>query len=211
MIDLIIPTLNRVGSLERLVKNIHIKTGTDHRIYFVVEPGDWGSYNEACRLGEAVIVSDEHPGTHTGAANTAYSVTKSEFFMMANDDLNFHLDWDILALHKMVDGVDVVGLNDGMGNMTTFTLVRREYVKNHSGCIDVPGVVYFPGYHHNYVDTEFAATAKKRGVWAEAPEAIVEHMHWSFHKSDKDATYIQSENTSLADSMLYDSRKHLFE
>jgi glycosyltransferase involved in cell wall biosynthesis len=208
---IIIPTFKRPHSLECVAKSAHENTKANHRIYFVIEPEEWASFNEIKRLGESVIIS-KYPGNHTGAANTAYEETTEPFFIVANDDFKFHKDWDVPALAKFDDPkVGVVGLNDGQSsNYTAITLVRRDYIKNYSGCIDIPNVLYFPGYNHNYVDTEFSATAKKRGMWGECPESVVEHMHWAFGKAEMDDTYSKSNATAPIDQQTYNSRQHLW-
>lgn len=212
MIGIIIPTYHRPHALERAMKNADENTHSLHTIYFVVEPDDWDSIWEIERIGGNIILS-YYPGSHTGAANTAYEMTEEPFFIIANDDFNFHKDWDVPALKAMEDPkVGAVGLNDGSGSgvFTAITLVRRAYIEKHSGVMDVPNILYYPKYNHNYVDTEFSNTAKKRGMWAVCPESIVEHMHWSFNKANKDATYEKSSGTASADGILYESRKHLF-
>jgi len=208
-IAVIIPTFNRTDKLERAAKNVHENTTISHRIYFVIEPGEWASFNEIKRIGESLIIS-KYPGCHTGAANTAYEETYEPFFMLANDDFNFHPGWDIEAMSKMVDGVSVVGVNDGMGQYTPITFVRRSYIQEQSGSMDTKNTLYFPGYNHNYVDTEFAETAKKRGVWTECPESVVEHLHWTYNKSPMDKTYEKSHATASQDQLLYESRRILW-
>lgn len=207
---IIIPTFNRADKLERAAKNAHDNTTVNHNLYFVVEPGDWHSYNEAKRIREHVIISS-WPGNHTGAANTAYLETFEPFFILANDDFNFHPGWDTLALAKMTEGIGVVGVNDGMNNYTPITLVRRSYIQEQSGSPDTKNTLYFPGYNHNYVDTEFSEVAKKRGVFVECPESIVEHMHYTFNKSPMDKTYEKSKATASLDQATYEFRKHLWQ
>lgn len=205
-----IPTYHRPHSMERAATNAHENTTTPHTLYFVSEPDDQATIDKSHELKENLIIS-KYPGSHTGAANTAYWETKEPFFIMANDDFNFHKDWDTLALAKMAEGVGVVGLNDGFsGNMTAITLVRRAYIKEHSGVMDADNTLYHPGYNHNFVDTELSTVCKKRGMWAECPESVVEHMHWAFNKSVKDATYEKSNATEYKDRELFGYRSHLW-
>jgi len=208
MIDIIIPTFRRPDSLERAAKNARENTYSPMNLYFVVEPTDSLSIDKLEELGEKYIIS-EAPGSHTGAANTAYHKTTEPFFIMANDDFNFHKDWDIPAMAAM-EGNSVVGLNDGSGGCVAITLVRRKYIEEQSGCVDIPNTLYFPGYNHNYVDTEFREVAIKRGVWTTAPDSIVEHMHWAFGKAKMDETYDKSNKTSPLDAATFSSRQHLW-
>lgn len=210
VIGIVIPTYKRPHAIMRAYNNAHENTTMDHKIYFVIEPEEWASYNVIKENNLNLIIS-KYPGNHTGAANTAYEETTDPFFMIANDDFNFHPGWDIKAMEKMTEGVGVVGVNDGMDRYTPITLVRRAYIKEFSGSPDTVNTLYYPGYNHNYVDTEFSEVAKKRGKWAEAPESIVEHMHWAFNKAVMDETYTKSNATAPADSVTYKSRQRLWQ
>lgn len=210
VIGIIIPTYRRPHAIVRAYNNAHENTETDHRIYFVIEPEEWDSFNVIKENNYNLIIS-KYPGNHTGSANTAYEETTEPFFMIANDDFNFHKGWDIKALEKMTDDIGVVGVNDGNNRYTPITLVRRAYIEEFSGSPDTVNTLYYPGYNHNYVDTEFSEVAKKRGKFAEAPESMVEHMHWAFNKATMDETYSKSNATAPADSITYQNRQHLWQ
>lgn len=209
-IGIVIPTFKRPHAIKRAYENAHENTETPHKIYFVIEPEEWASYNTIKENNYNLIIS-KYPGNHTGAANTAYEETNEPFFIIANDDFNFHKGWDIAALGAMGDKYGVCGLNDGSSSSrTAITLVRRDYIKNYSGSIDTTNTLYYPGYNHNYVDTEFSAVAQKRGQFVVCDEAVVEHMHWAFNKATMDETYSKSNATSPEDSRLFQSRQHLW-
>lgn len=208
-IAVIIPTFKRPQTLEKLMENIHTNTSTKHTIYFVVEPDDQESIDTVTKLNQKLLLN-KYPGSHTGAANTAYEETTEPFFIIANDDFNFTTGWDTEAF-KAMEGFSVVGLNDGFSQgYTQITLVRRSYIQEQSGVVDDPNTLYHRGYHHNYVDTEFSETAKKRGVFTICPESIVEHLHYSYGKSKMDETYQKTTSRVNQDSALYASRRHLF-
>ena len=100
MIAIIVPTYHRALALEPLVQNIHENTTVPHVIYFVVEPDDQESLDELTRLKQNIIIN-KYPGTHTGAANTAYEVTTEPYFIIANDDFNFQKEWDTRSLEAI--------------------------------------------------------------------------------------------------------------
>lgn len=209
-LSICVPTFHRPTALEGLVANIHEATTTPHSIYFVTEPDDAESIAEINRLGQNLIIN-KYPGTHTGAANTAYESTSEPYFIIANDDFTFHLDWDVRAL-LAITGFGVCGLSDGFSKQyTQITLVDRNYIETQSGVIDDPNTLYHRGYHHNYVDTEFSQTAKKRDAFTTCPESVVEHRHYSYNKSKMDDTYRKTVSRASQDMALYESRKHLFE
>lgn len=209
-IAVIVPTYHRPKALEPLVKNINENTTVPHVIYFVTEPDDEESISEVNRLGEKLIIN-KYPGTHTGAANTAYEETTEPYFIIANDDFTFHKEWDTRSL-EAIKGFGVCGVSDGFSQYyTQITLVSRDYIKTQSGVIDDPNTLYHRGYHHNYVDTEFSKTAMKRGMYTACPEAVVEHRHFSYNKSSMDETYSKTISKVDQDRALYEARKHLFE
>lgn len=212
LIQIFIPTFHRPDSLERAAKNAHENTLNLHDVIFVSEPEDSATIDKVNELNEKLLIS-KHPGNHTGAANTCYEEGKAPFFIIANDDFNFHMGWDepVMALFEENPEIGVVGVDDGSHQgFTTITVVRRAYIDKYSGCMDVPGVLYFPGYNHNYVDTEFSATAMKRGMFAACPASMVEHMHWAFGKNKMDATYEKSNATAPADAITFGNRQHLW-
>ena len=211
-IGVIVPTFQRPTRLQAVVDNIHENTTLPHKITFVLEPTDTASIEAAKATDEEVLIS-KYPGNHTGAANSAYEETNAPFFIIANDDFNFHKNWDIEAMKEFEDPkVGVVGVNDGQSSgYTAITVVRRKYIEEQSGCMDIPNTLYYPGYNHNYVDTEFSRTAMKRNAFRACPSSVVEHMHWAFGKNTIDPTYDKSNKTSPADNSTYQSRQHLWQ
>jgi len=209
MIDIIVPTFKRASKLEAFTKNVHENTTVPHTLSFVTEPDDQPSIDEIKRLGENLIIS-EIPGFHTGAANTGYLKTKEPYLIIANDDFNFHKDWDTLALKEFEGPIMVCGLNNGNGHSGTIFLIKREYIEKQGGTFDEPNTVFYSGYHHCYVDDEMRNTALKRGVYSQCPESIVEHMHFSFNKSELDDTYKKAGSFLETDRELYYKRSVLW-
>lgn len=212
MIGIYIPTFHRPHKLLDVAKNVHEKTHDQHHLVFVVEPDDIETIEKVKEIGEELLIS-KHPGNHTGAANTAYEELKDPFFIIANDDFNFHQDWDVPVLKMFEENpvLGVIGVDDGSHQgFTTITVVRRAYIEQYSGCMDIPNTLYFPGYNHNYVDTEFSATAMKRGMFAACPASMVEHMHWAFGKGTMDETYDKSNKTAPKDAETFGMRQQLW-
>lgn len=207
-IGVYIPTLRRPDKLAPLAQNIHETTSTPHTIYFVVEPDDILSIEAVKATGEG-LVTNKLPGSHTGAANTIYTETREPYFIIANDDFWFHPRWDIYAFEKMVGNTKVVGVNDTLSDCLTTFFISRSYIEEQSGCIDISDVVFYPGYHHNYVDTEFREVACKRGVFDKAPLSVVEHKHWT-SGAKMDDTYQQSMNRDSDDARTFHARRHLW-
>ncbi len=210
MIGIYLPTYKRPKRLAHVANNIHANTKLRHKIYFVVEPDDLESQKAAKDTQEEVVIS-EHPGNHTGAITTIYEKTDEPFFIMANDDFNFLPDWDVNSMKCMSDKIKVVALNEGMGARNTIFLIDRKYIEEQSGVIDQPNKIFCTEYGHNYADTEFWETALKRGVAISCPEAIIEHMHYTFGKAPLDETYQHTLTFATGDQRTFERRKHLWQ
>jgi hypothetical protein len=209
-IGIYVPTLGRPHALQRVADNIHANTETPHEIVFVTEPHDRESYDAAAATGETVVENRYEP-SYSNALQTAYELFDHRFFIGANDDFDFQPGWDTAALEAMIDGVHVVGLNDGSPGcqFTTISLVRRSYIEQQSGVIDMPNRVNFP-YAHNYVDTEFYCTAVHRGVFKAAPDSRVHHKHPDWGHAADDATYRKSRASLGEDAATFQARSHLW-
>lgn len=147
------------------------------------------------------------------AIQTAYEADDSPYFVAANDDFDFQPGWDTTALSCLeASGAQVAALNDGSPSpfrFRTIALVRREYIEEQSGVCDMPGRVFYP-YHHNYVDTEFYFTARKRGVLVECPESVVIHRHPDWGFASTDSTYLRAQETLSEDAQTFNARAHLW-
>ncbi len=212
MIDLLIPVLGRPASAQPLVDSIHAATTVPHTILFVCSRDDIAQI-EACRqTGAVVVLSDD--GRYAPKINQAavfpHSNTPSEWVFLGADDLTFHPSWDEAALAV---GSLVVGTND-LGNPTvmsgkhaTHSLVARDYITE--GTFDEPGKLLHEGYEHNFVDNEFIATAKARGVWAFAFDSHVEHNHPFWRKGQDDDIYKKGRLTYKQDGQTWKVRQRM--
>ena len=206
MIDVICPTLGRPDKLAPLVENIHASTATPHTVYLVMETSDRDSIRAAEGLDTMDVIGSF--GSCAKAVNGGYMASEDPFFAVINDDCKLHPGWDVNALAKFDESTHIVGLNDGSGDCKCFTLARRSYIEKHSGVYDRAKTVYHDGYASQCVDTEFAHYAQLRGVWADAPDALCEHVHWRFGKADRDhPNYIKAAETNAADLAEYNRRR----
>jgi hypothetical protein len=199
----IVPTVNRHERLPSLLANIHSATATPHRVYFVVESGDKQTLVVLSGLsatGEHVNLIGDY-GSYVRSANTGVHSSLEPYFLVANDDVVFHPEWDTRALAAMKGSVRVVGIDQGNGQTECFFLVDRRYLDEY------PGPFYHTEYISWYCDTEFTDLAKKRGVWAVADGALIEHMHWTLGKSEVDKNYAMAEAAAPHDEALYHRRR----
>ncbi len=212
-IGVYIPTLGRPGALAGVIKNL--AASAPRRLYaltFIVEPFDKASLKECKRLRADVIVNP-YEATYSNAIQAAFEQRPTEFFLNGNDDFDFRPGWAEAVLAHFIDpSVMVVGVDDGFPfrGVATIHVVRRTYIEEVGGVIDMPpGRVYFP-YEHNYIDPEFWATAERRGVTDWALEAQVRHVHGPSLGLSYDATYEKGQESALRDGALYASRQHLW-
>lgn len=210
-IGIYVPTLGRPSSLQRLVDNVAAVTALSYRVWFVCEATDPESIRAGKQTGARTIVNTGGP-CYSDAIQTAFDQDDARLFIAANDDFDFQPGWDTEAVNAMTGEAQVVGLNDGAPGcgFSTIALVRRGYILDRSGVVDMPARVFYP-YRHNYVDTEFHATAVSRGVFVAAPDATILHKHPDWGYATRDATYLRGQATLHEDARVFESRRHLWE
>jgi glycosyltransferase involved in cell wall biosynthesis len=198
-IAIIIPTVDRAHLLPGLLESIEAATELEHHVYFVVEHSD---------VMTRLVLEDQHAehelvvgdwGSYTAASNVGVRKSDEPLFLVANDDVVFHAGWDVAAVEAMRDPVRVVGVDQGNGRTDCFFLVDRRYLDG--------GDLYHPDYQSQWCDTEFAEVAKARGVWADAPGALIEHRHWTLGKAPVDSTYQKAIASDAHDRVLFEQRR----
>lgn len=201
----IVPTVNRHGMLAALVENIHDTTHTPHTVYLVMEYWDADSIETAGPLDTVDVIGQY--GSNAAAVNAGYWASNELFAAIVNDDCRFVDGWDVRALAHFSPTVHIVGINQGDGRCTSFSMVRRSYIEEHSGVFDRPNTLYHE-YVSQYPDTEFAEYAQHRGVWADAPDSVIEHVHWVFGKADPNhPNYVKARETFAGDHEAYLQRR----
>lgn len=197
--------------------NVAENTTVPYRLLFVCSPNDTEELREihAARADHITLDRKPGPGDYARKVNLGYQRSTEPYIFTGADDLNFHPGWDTASLSKMVDGIGVVGTND-LGNPkvlkgehSTHSLVARWYADQH-GTIDRSGLIYHPGYPHEFVDDEFCETARYRNMWAFAEDSIVEHLHPHWGKGSSDALYAQAPRRLSQGRRIYRSRQHLW-
>lgn len=202
------PTLNRADVLPGLVEQIRENTSTPHRIYFGMEAHDRESFDAV--KGLDVWAVQGRFGSCAAAYNALFEFSTEPFCFLANDDLEFPQGWELPAL-AMLEKHPIVGVNEGHGRMTCFSMVRRDFILEESGVFDKPGTLVHP-YKSQYVDTELAEYAKARGVWGEAHDGGVIHRHHDFGDADPThPNYLKARATLDEDRATFQERRPLWE
>lgn len=164
--------------------------------------------------GDLCVKWDTGGGSYGAKVNRGVRLTGEPFVLFGADDIEPRPGWFEAAKAKLVEGVGVVGTNDlcnprtATGDLATHPLVARWYLE--LGAIDSPGKPLHEGYLHEFVDQEFTETAKHRGAYAHAPDAIVEHMHPDAGKAPTDALYDARPGRMRQGRRLYRRRQHLW-
>lgn len=214
-IDIAIPVLGRPGQEQKVLESIHANSRTPYRVLFLCSQGDSPQIAACAQTGAGMLIVPwpAGPGDFARKINYAFAKLADEFLFTAADDLRFHPGWDEKALRVAEDtGAGVIGTND-MGNPlvrrgrhSTHSLVRRSYIEEQGGTFDGSGAVLCEKYDHQWCDNELVQTAMLRHQWAFAHEALVEHLHPNWRKSDMDATYEKAMRATRADIALFQKR-----
>lgn len=183
------PVLDRPHRVAPLLESVRHAT-PDARVIFIPDPEDG-----LTRSAIADVRGEERPieGNYARKINAGIALTDEPLIFLGADDLDFHEGWFEKAKSRMGYGIGVVGTNDIcnprviQGTHSTHSLIARWYAD--LGTIDEAGKLLHEGYEHEFVDDELVGTAKHRGAWAFAEDAIVEHLHPDVGKAPMDDLY----------------------
>lgn len=216
---ILIPVLRRPKNVLPLVSSIIENTPGNYEILFIVSPGDQEETNELEVHKQNYIVMDAiyvNNGDYARKINTGFNSIEAEWYFLGADDIRFHSNWFESAMETYQQtNASVIGTNDlgspsvMSGLHATHSLVRRDYVLG-CGTIDEPGKVLHEGYPHEFVDTEFVETAKRRKDWAFAFDSKVEHLHPNWGKNSMDFLYAAQPQRMYRGKIIYDQRKQLW-
>lgn len=209
------PTLGRPNKLQEVLDNLKENTFNNFELYWGIEPFDKASVKAAKKTGCNIIINNGK-ACYSDALQSIYDETDEEIFLWANDDFHFLKDWDKGPIEYLQSNpeIGVLGLHDGnpQTKYSTISMIRRIYIVDESGVMDMTNRVLYP-YMHNYVDDELTETAQKRGRWAHYDGKSIEHRHHSFTwlgEVDHDETYQKSEKTFGQDTETFHRRRHLW-
>lgn len=215
MILIAIPVLGRPERARIVYESATQATSVPHRVLFLCSLHDQAQIRACRRTGAVADVYPLAAGPGDWAKKLNYAISGSDepWILLGADDLRFHEGWAEAALAVgEASGAGVVGTNDlhnprvVRGTHSTHPLIRRSYAE--LGAFD-GGPLLYEGYDHQFVDDEVVATAKRRGQWAFAAEARVEHLHPYFQGAPMDKTYRKGMARIAADRALFMTRRRL--
>jgi hypothetical protein len=209
----LVPMLGRAQTMAPLRDSLH-DTAPGADLLWIVTDGDTEVLAGVGSDDLVLVVPQRKRGDYAHKINRASSATDHRLLFLGGCDIRFHPGWIDACRARLADGALVVGTNDlgnpatATGQLSTHTLVDRRYLD--LGTADEPGVLLHEGYWHEYVDTEFVATAKARGVYAHAPDAVVEHLHPRWGKAPTDPLYAQARKRMTLGRAIYRRRRRLW-
>lgn len=212
-VQVVTPTYRRPGNIARL--RDQIAETSDGVPLFVVHATDAESM-AAAGVARVHFVIDESPPSGVNATNAGFRAATSEWVVIGQDDFRYIDGW-LAEAQRVAEatGAMVVGLNDlfpgrDAQQISVGWLVNRAFVMEHGLAVGYPGHIFCPEYRKNFADDELCQTAKARGVWAYAQDAIAEHLHPFVAKARPDLTYTANEAFQAEDEELFLRRRPLW-
>lgn len=207
-VAVVVPVLSRPQNVPTFMRSLRASTGLA-TAYFVCDPDDGAEQAAVREHGGQVLVHDGKFGTFAAKANFGYRNTKEPWLLFCGDDVCFRPGWYDRAIRAAGDRFHVVGTNDLSDISRTLAvhpLIRRSYIDEQGASWDGPGVVAHEGYRHCFVDNEWTQAAVDRGVYIQAPDAVVEHFHPIFQKALVDEVYRKGQASYDRDLRLWEKR-----
>lgn len=206
----LVPVLARPQNVAPLVAAFNA-TVRDARIVFIADPDDTAEQEAILKTDASMILLG---GSYAVKINAAVRATTTDWLLLAADDVVPHAGWFEAALAVAVrTDTQVIGLNDLIPRPerpqhATHFLLRRDAAE--LPCIDGARGPLCERYGHWRTDDELIATARKRDMYAYAPDAIVEHRHPMTGKAPDDATYRKGRRTARQDGRTFMRRARLW-
>lgn len=217
-VDIIVPVLGRPEHAEPFMRSLIASTGLA-TVWAVVQPDDKATAAAWREAGAEVLEAPEGVTTFAAKANHAYQHlgrfgVAAPWVMLVGSDVVFRAGWLDHALGVAGrTGADLVATNDlgnphvMAGTHATHPLIRRSYVDEIGATLlDGPGVLCHEGYRHNWIDNEWTFAAQRRGRFAAALGAHVEHLHPVVGKGEWDDVYRLGRQSYDADRELFRAR-----
>ena len=208
----VVPMLGRPWTVDPLAESLAASTDRARLLFVVSDRDDDVLYATDDRA--RIVVPTCGRGDYARKINTAIRATDEPLIFTGACDLHFHAGWVEACERRIDEGAQVVGTNDrcnprtATGALSTHTMMTRAYAE--LPCIDGSPGPLFEGYWHEMVDDELVGTAKARGVYAHAPDAIVEHLHPSAGKAEWDDSYRGQQERMAATRPLFRRRRRLW-
>jgi len=217
MIAIIVPVLGRAQQIQPLLHSIAGATTAEYQVVLIFSPDD-EAIKAAKGTDATVLTTSWAPGKadYAKKLTLGYQQTTEPWLFQAATDLLFHPGWDTEALVVAKrSGAGVIGTND-LGNPlvqrgvhSTHSLISRDYIETFGGTSDGTGLIFSEMYDHQWSDSEFIETARRRHQFAFAKKSIVEHLHPHWGKAEMDETYKKALRATSNDQKLFVRRRSI--
>lgn len=204
-ISILLPTLWRTERATNCVKKILVQMKPDDELLIISEPPEISYFKYAIADPRVILVETTVEG-YWNCMNFALPRAKNRNILWTADDIIPHKGcFDIArdTYEKIFPaGLGVVAMNDfGVGDATCgHAISTRKFLHVLFG----NGGFFPSGFHHLYLDTLIADRAKSIGRFVFCRDAVTEHMHHMFGKSERDKLNIRNEGWSQEDKSLKD-------
>ena len=213
-ISLLCPTLQRPLGLERVWVSALNTANNPEEIELIIyaESYDESTLSKATELQNkfgnqvrTIVASEKLP--YGNLHNICCKEARSDIFMCTTDDLIFRThDWDLRikeTFDKYDDKIMYVYPNDGHWGkqLGTHGFVHRRWY-------EALGYIHPPIFTADYYDNYLMDVCRALGRDMYVEEVLIEHMHWTFGKSDFDKTAqeVHQRRTSTDNSVIYGSQ-----
>lgn len=210
---ILVPVLARPGNVGPLLASIRAATPRA-RVLFLTDANDHGERRaiEAAMATDPDVQFDIASGGYAFKINRGILLTMARLIFTGADDLRFAPGWFAAALAvREATGADVIGTQDlcnprvMRGEHSTHFLVTRDYCRR--GQLDgAPGLLS-EEYGHEKTDDELVFTSRRRGAYAFADDAIVQHLHPDIGRGEWDSTYAKGRLSRIRDRKLFRARR----
>lgn len=207
--SLLLPSAYRSRRLWEAVTAAINSTDLPLEIIVGVVANDYDSIALAHRLPVIIDVRtfEEYNLGAVYAWNKLAKRASGDVFALWADDLVPGRGWLHAALDELdkLGGHGLIGLNDLSSDGNEYAahwLADRAFIKNEFG-----GVMYPPEYKSWWCDREVTDRARAMGLYSWASGARVDHLNYTFGKSEMDRTYRDAAQNYEADRVLYETRK----
>lgn len=202
---IIIPTRSsggtRVQSLDRLIKSWRKTTYGYSDIMTVVDDDDHDNYRDVLPpIGHHMILRRTNLVNKLNRAAQEV-VDKYHTLCFVGDDVVFHTEgWD----ERITDWM----LGNHPGVCYCNDLLQGENLPNNvflsSEIVKAQGYMVPPVMKHYYIDNYWKDLGIRLGSIKYFPDIIIEHLHWSNNKAEKDELYSESEKMMGEDQRAFD-------
>lgn len=161
-------------------------------------------YKNLFKQSSTIIVNDNTCVVE--ATNHAARQAKGDILIYLSDDFLCPKNWDLSLVEKFknVTTPMLVKVDDCLQKfdvaVLTIPIMNKELYKK-------LGYFWHPEYKSLFVDEDLYWVCKENGWLTFAPELKFEHLHCSVHKSERDETYIRSEQNWDSGKAAFAKRK----